>query len=73
MTLRLSGSASGGSLGLLVTSRRRRCRSLRGCPTILLVDSYLDSLSRFIRLRRLSNVHLPSRCNSHRDSSFHLV
>jgi hypothetical protein len=41
VTLRLSGSASGGSLDLLVTHRRRRCRLSRGCPTTPQVDSCL--------------------------------
>jgi hypothetical protein len=73
VTLKLSGSASGGFLGLLVTHRLRRCRLSRGCPTIPQVDSHLDSLSRLIKHRWLSIVHLLSRCSSHRDNSFHLV
>jgi hypothetical protein len=73
VTLKLSGSASGEILGILVTSRRRRCRLSRGCPTIPLVDSRLGSLNRLVRRSWLSTVHLPSRCSGHRDNSFHLV
>jgi hypothetical protein len=72
-TLRLSGSTSREFLGLLVTSRHKRCRLSRGCPTIPLVDSRLGSLNRLVRRSRLSTVHLPNRCSGHRDSSFHLV
>jgi hypothetical protein len=73
VTLRLSGSTSGGSLDLLVTRRLRRCRLSRGCPTTPLVDSCLGSLSRHVRHRPPSTEHLLNKCSSLRDSWFHLV
>jgi hypothetical protein len=73
VTLRLSGSASGGSLDLLVTHRLRRCRLSRGCPTTPQVDSRLGSLSRHARHRLPSTEHLLSRRCSLRNSRFHLV
>jgi hypothetical protein len=73
MTLRLSGSASGGSLDLLVTHRLRRCRLLGGCPTTPQVDSHPSNLGKLTKHHLLSTVHLLSRCSSLRDSRFHLA
>jgi hypothetical protein len=62
--IRLSRSASGGSLDLLVTHRLRRCMLSRGCPTTPQVDGRLGSLSRLARHCLISTVHLLSRCNN---------
>ena len=76
MTLRLSGSANGWLLGLLVTPRLRRYRLSGGCPIGLRVGIHSDSLSRPTRHLPPSTVHLLSRCNSSnnpRDSRFCLI
>ena len=74
-TLRLSGSASGWLLGLLVTPRHRKYRLSGGCPINLWAGIHFDSLSRLFRHLPLSIVHLLSRYNisSPRDSRSHLI
>jgi hypothetical protein len=73
VTLKLSGSARGWSLVLLVTRELKRCRLSGGCPTTPQVDSYPGSLSRLTRHHLLSTVHLLSRCSSLWDSRFYPV